>query len=835
MRTNQRGLDRLWSPAVLAVLFAMVLSAVIATIYTVQRAEAATGTITFGSSTEDSGSRLEQEAFPLGSESWTPGEIAGFSELDEVRFRFAVTVDSDVSPDPVTTSGSVGVTFDRMHKGLPFWEDFFVLETGGGIVGFDGPTASADGTAWVVTLHYEFTGVADGHTETTRFRLKLSETASDKTGVAQVRMSSADPAGTFSSSGLGAKTVNIQVNQITPIAILTVVKDLTPVGSGTFDLLIDGAVVADDVGDGGSSGRIAVATDAVHTVSETFGDGSAVAGFTSGISCTDGGGGGSVVAAASGVTSLVLPAELAVNAADIVCTITNSEVIADLSIAKSDDVDPIVAGGTLTYTVTVTNAGPSDAVNVVVTDTLPAGVTFVSTSGCTEDPSGVPTCSLGGIANGASANYTITVSVDATTVGTITNTASVTSDTSDDDATDNTTTEDTLVVAPSADLSLTKDVDNATPLVGQNVVFTIAVTNGGPDAASGVTVADQLPSGYSYVSDDGSGAYVSGTGVWTIGALAVSQSATLEITATVLESGAYTNSAEVATATEADPDSTPGNNVPSEDDQDTATTTPSTPPADPVADLSLTKDVDNATPLVGQNVVFTIAVTNGGPDAASGVTVADQLPSGYSYVSDDGSGAYVSGTGVWTIGALAVSQSATLEITATVLESGAYTNSAEVATATEADPDSTPGNNVPSEDDQDTATTTPSTPPADPVADLSLTKDVDNATPLVGQNVVFTIAVTNGGPDAASGVTVADQLPSGYSYVSDDGSGAYVSGTGVWTIGALAVSQSATLEITATVLESGAYTNSAEVATATEADPDSTPGNNVPSEDDHVC
>ena len=109
----------------------------------------------------------------------------------------------------------------------------------------------------------------------------------------------------------------------------------------------------------------------------------------------------------------------------------------DLSITKADDVDPIIAGNTLSYTVTVTNAGPSQADNVVVTDTLPAGVTFVSSSGCAEDPGGEPTCSLASIASGASTPYTITVMVDVGTTGTITNVASVTSATADPNNADN--------------------------------------------------------------------------------------------------------------------------------------------------------------------------------------------------------------------------------------------------------------------------------------------------------------------------------------------------------------------------------------------------------------
>lgn len=120
---------------------------------------------------------------------------------------------------------------------------------------------------------------------------------------------------------------------------------------------------------------------------------------------------------------------------------------ADLSVSKTDDTDPIVAGNNLTYTVTITNNGPDDAANVVVTDTLPAGVTLVSTSGCTEDPAGVPTCSLGTIASGGSAVVTIEVTVDAATRGTITNQVSVTSITTDPDAGNNSVSEDTSVIA----------------------------------------------------------------------------------------------------------------------------------------------------------------------------------------------------------------------------------------------------------------------------------------------------------------------------------------------------------------------------------------------------
>jgi uncharacterized repeat protein (TIGR01451 family) len=125
----------------------------------------------------------------------------------------------------------------------------------------------------------------------------------------------------------------------------------------------------------------------------------------------------------------------------------------------------------------------------------------------------------------------------------------------------------------SADLSLTKAVDNYTPDIGSNVDFTLTVSNGGPDGATGVEVTDLLPTGYTYVGDTPSvGTYDSGSGVWTIGNLANGANATLTITATVNAAGNYTNTAEVTAVTEMDPDSTPGDGV--GDDFNSLTTTP---------------------------------------------------------------------------------------------------------------------------------------------------------------------------------------------------------------------------------------------------------------------
>ncbi|MFN7962487.1 MAG: GEVED domain-containing protein [Thermoanaerobaculia bacterium] len=119
----------------------------------------------------------------------------------------------------------------------------------------------------------------------------------------------------------------------------------------------------------------------------------------------------------------------------------------DLSITKVDDADPPAPGAHLTYTITVQNLGPSDATGVTVTDNLPASVTLVQTVGCTQDPNGTPTCTLGAIAAGASKSYTIEVSINPAPPTSITNTASVTGNETDPVTSNNSDSETTTLDA----------------------------------------------------------------------------------------------------------------------------------------------------------------------------------------------------------------------------------------------------------------------------------------------------------------------------------------------------------------------------------------------------
>lgn len=243
---------------------------------------------------------------------------------------------------------------------------------------------------------------------------------------------------------------------------------------------------------------------------------------------------------------------------------------ADLSITLSDSADPVLPTGTLTYTVDVANAGPSDATGVDGTFTLPAGLTFVSTSGCSGDPTGVPSCSLGTIAAGSSASYTVTATVDASTSGTVTATASVTSTVTDTVPGNNATSEDTAVT-PRSDVSVTKTDGITSIRAGETLVYTLVVANAGPSEDPNVIFGDPFPADLScnYTSVAAGGA----TGNTAAGSgdvndtLSMPMSSSVTYTASCLvaadAAGTLSNTAAVETSI-TDPDTS--NNSATDDD-----------------------------------------------------------------------------------------------------------------------------------------------------------------------------------------------------------------------------------------------------------------------------
>ncbi len=429
---------------------------------------------------------------------------------------------------------------------------------------------------------------------------------------------------------------------------------------------------------------------------------------------------------------------------------------ADLAITKTDSVDPVVAGQDLAYTVTVTNNGPSDAANVAVTDTLPAGTTIVATNGCAEDPGGTPTCTLGTIPAGGNDSYTITVTTDADLANgtTLTNTATVTSDTTLTNTEDDTVEETTSVVTE-ADLSITK-TDSVDPvLAGEPLTYTVTVTNNGPSDAANVAVTDTLPAGTTIVATNGCAEDPGGTPTCTLGTIPAGGNDSYTITVTTdadLANGTtLTNTATVTS------DTTLTN---TEDDTVEETTSVVTE-----ADLSITKtDAEDPVP-PGGAILYTITVDNAGPNTARNVVVDDTLPGGVTLVETAGCADDPSGVPTCSLGDIAAGGSASYTIAVTVdagTPTGVLTNTATVSSDT---PDPTdcpvdqnplelcpPDNNTATEDttvDTLVVRLEKSTNGVD--ADAAPGPDIDVGTPVnwkyvvsnIGTEAIFDLAVTD--------------------------------------------------------------------------------------------
>ena len=187
---------------------------------------------------------------------------------------------------------------------------------------------------------------------------------------------------------------------------------------------------------------------------------------------------------------------------------------------------------------------------------------------------------------------------------------------------------------PKVDLSLTGSVSDQTPALNSTVTYTLTINNrNGFSDASGVTVADVLPSGLAYVSDNSGGSYNSTTRVWNVDNLNVGSSKTLEVTATVVSGGVFTNLAQVQTASLSDIDSTPGNAATvHEDDDVNISITPSATVGDYVWRDANNNGVQDELDSFGINgVSVSLFTSTGGAVAQTTTNFKDGKPGYYSF------------------------------------------------------------------------------------------------------------------------------------------------------------------------------------------------------------
>jgi uncharacterized repeat protein (TIGR01451 family) len=315
-------------------------------------------------------------------------------------------------------------------------------------------------------------------------------------------------------------------------------------------------------------------------------------------------------------------------------------VASDLSISKTGPAS-VAAGTDATYTIKITNHGPSDATNVTLTDLLPTGVTpgpITGPGSCTVASLKV-TCSAGSLSDGASITYTVTVHIPSAGTGTssLFNTAKVTADQLDPDSSNNSSSS-TASIRFVADLSTGKSASQNPVDAGKNLSYFITVHNAGPSDAKNVGVTDNLPPGVTFLSS--SPVACTGTTVRTcnVGTVVSGGTASVRIVVSIppdylssrnVDSATITNTANVTSAAS---DPNPSNNKGSV-----------TIKVISVADLDLTV-VESPNPVhQGQNVTYTMTYKNLGPSDARYGTVLQYYPPGFQY---DGSTLSPCGNGV---------------------------------------------------------------------------------------------------------------------------------------------------------------------------------------------
>ncbi|MCH7396490.1 gliding motility-associated C-terminal domain-containing protein [Belliella sp. DSM 107340] len=449
------------------------------------------------------------------------------------------------------------------------------------------------------------------------------------------------------------------------------------------------------------------------------------------------------------------------------------ETAADLTIVKTASSPTVLAGENISYTITVSNAGPSDALDVMVSDMLPTGTAFVSADNGGVNDSGTVNWNLGTLSAGASVELNLVLSTSSSLEAgtTISNIAIVDSPTDEDGPKECDPSE--VLVETAADLTITKTASSPTVIAGENISYTITVSNNGPSDALEVMVSDMLPAGTAFVSADNGGVNDSGTVNWNLGTLSAGASVELNLvlsTETSLEAGTTISNIAIV-------DSPTDEDGPKECD-------PSEVLVETAADLTITKTASSPTVIAGENISYTITVSNNGPSDALEVMVSDMLPAGTAFVSADNGGVNDSGTVNWNLGTLSAGASVELNLvlsTETSLEAGTTISNIAIV-------DSPTDEDGPKESD-------PEDVEVETAADLTITKTASSPTVIAGENISYTITVSNNGPSDALDVMVSDMLPAGTAFVSADNGGVNDSGTVNWNLGTLSAGASVELNL----------------------------------------
>jgi uncharacterized repeat protein (TIGR01451 family) len=448
-------------------------------------------------------------------------------------------------------------------------------------------------------------------------------------------------------------------------------------------------------------------------------------------------------------------------------TDTQGDTQVDLAITKTDGQTTYVPGTAITYTIAVTNAGPSHAGSFTITDLVPAAITNVmetcvvtGTGACGTNASSGNTVSLTNASLAPGAGNTLTVTVTGTSApvqrsaGQYGHGRGRGRDRHEPEQRHR--DRHRLARHVAGEPGITK-TGPASVLPGGTVNYTLTVSNAGPSDALDVTVSDPTPSGLTFVSNTGD---CTTSFPCTLGALTVGATRTIPQRSTFRPAAGCRTDRQHRDGVEHGDGHRHGEQL----GQGLDRTRPRRRcRGDEVGARERPRRRDDrhhrarAQPRPQRRDG---RGSEGRP--APGVPVRRAAAT---------QGVYDPASGLWTVGALAVSATAQLVITATATEPGSITNLA-VKTG-QSEPDPNPAN------DSGGSTTNVAA-----AADLAIDTSVDRADALVGETVTFIVRATNRGPSAATGVAIAETLTPGLTVTSSTPSQGSFAG-GLWTVGAM--------------------------------------------------
>ena len=443
--------------------------------------------------------------------------------------------------------------------------------------------------------------------------------------------------------------------------------------------------------------------------------------------------------------------------------VTNSLIVGNKTISVNVTVPEIIPdktvgienpnfGDNVTYTVTVTNDGIGDAKDVVVRDILGEGLTFVDATGnYTFDKDSRTVTWIVDLAKGESRTFYVNAIVSG--YGNVTNSLVVGNKTAG-----------VNVTVPEINPDKTANISN--PNFGDNVTYTVTVTNDGIGDAKDVVVRDVLGEGLKFVSATGNYTFdeATHTVTWIVD-LAKGESKVFSVIAIVSGYGNVTNSLVVG-------NKTAGVNV-------------------TVPEINPDKTVDNEIPNFGDNVTYTVKVTNDGIGDANNVVITDVLDKGLKFLNATGNFTYDEKTGTitWTVD-LAKGETKTFNVNVTVLGYGVLPNTVAVGNKTAV-------RNI-------------------TVPEIITVKEVNSSDIHIGDEITYTITVSNSGKINATNVVIRDILPEGLKFINASNGGVYDPVTGIITW-ILNITANSTVDLTADVCvnKSGNITNTVNVGNKT--------------------